>query len=67
MKLVPAANSVWHLIDEAAPPAANLIAVLHGLVEVLAVKALCEHMLSLGGVRGGASRPDRPHKAVEPS
>lgn len=49
MKILPAGN-VWHLIDEAAPPDANLIAVLRGPVEALAIRALCEHMLSPGGV-----------------
>ena len=41
---------MWHLIDEAAPPNANLIAVLRGPVEILAVKALCEAMLHPGGL-----------------
>jgi hypothetical protein len=49
MKLVPAAG-VWQLIDEAAPPGENLIAVLRGPVEVLAVRDLCEHMLQRGRV-----------------
>jgi hypothetical protein len=43
--MVPADGGVWHLIDEAAPPDANLIAVLRGPIEILAVKALCEAML----------------------
>lgn len=38
MQLVPGDGGVWHLIDEAAPRDANLIAVLQGRVEVLAVK-----------------------------
>lgn len=49
MQIVPAGN-VWHLIDETAPLDANLIAVLRGPVEILAIKALCEHMLQPGGV-----------------
>lgn len=44
------ADGVWNLIDETAPPDANVIAVLRGLVEILAVKALCEHKLLPGGV-----------------
>lgn len=50
MQLVPAASGVWHLIDEAAPADANLIAVLRGPVEILAVKSLCEAMLRPGGL-----------------
>ncbi|MFM8271392.1 MAG: hypothetical protein ACKODX_03575 [Gemmata sp.] len=50
MQFVPATGGVWHLIDEAAPPDANLIAVLRGPVEVLAVKGLCEAMLRPGGL-----------------
>ncbi len=49
MKLVPV-GSVWHLVDEAAPPDANLIAVLRGPVEILAAKALCEAMLRPEGL-----------------
>jgi len=49
MKLVPA-GGVWHLIDETAPADANLIAVLRGPVEVLAIKGLCEAMLRPGGL-----------------
>jgi hypothetical protein len=50
MRLVPGTDGVWHLIDEAAPPDANLIAVLRGSVEVLAVRGLCEAMLRPGGL-----------------
>jgi hypothetical protein len=50
MQLLPATGGVWHLIDEAAPADANLIAVLRGPVEVLAVKGLCETMLRPGGL-----------------
>ena len=50
MKIVPAINGVCHLIDETAPADANLIAVIRGPVEVLAVKALCENMLRPGGL-----------------
>lgn len=49
MKPVPG-NGVWHLVDEAAPPDANLIAVLRGPIEILAVKARCEQMLRSEGV-----------------
>lgn len=49
MQIVPA-GGVWHLIDETAPADANLIAVIRGPVEVLAIKALCEHMLQPGGL-----------------
>jgi len=49
MQIIPAAG-VWHLIDESAPPDANLIAVLRGPVEILAVRSLCEHMLRPDGV-----------------
>ena len=45
MQLVPGDGGVWHLIDETAPPSANLIAVLRGPVEILAGKGLCEVML----------------------
>jgi hypothetical protein len=48
MKFITTAGGVWHLIDESAPPDANLIAVLRGPLEVLAVKALCEQMLRPG-------------------
>lgn len=50
MQIVPAAHGVWQLIDETAPADANLIAVLRGPVEILAVKALCEAMVRPGGV-----------------
>lgn len=49
MQILPA-SGVWHLIDETAPHDANLIAVLRGPVEILAVKALCEAMLQPAGV-----------------
>jgi hypothetical protein len=55
MQLVPGEGGVWHLIDEAAPADANLIAVLRGPVEILAVKALCENMLRPGGLPPGFS------------
>lgn len=50
MQLVRGDGGVWNLIDETDPSDANLIAVLRGPIEVLAVKNLCEHMLSPGGV-----------------
>lgn len=50
MQLVPGDGGVWHLIDEAAPADANLIAVLRGPVEVLAVRGLCEAILRPGGL-----------------
>lgn len=49
MQIVPA-GGLWQLIDETAPADANLIAVLRGPVEVLAVKALCEQMLLPNGL-----------------
>ncbi len=42
MQFVQRPGGVWHLIDEAAPPGANLIAAVNGPVEVLALKSLCE-------------------------
>lgn len=38
-------EGAWLLIDETAPPAANVIAVLRGPVEILAVRRLCEERL----------------------
>ena len=49
MQIVPT-GCLWHLIDESAPPDANLIAVLRGPVEILAVKSLCEAMFQPGGL-----------------
>lgn len=49
MKILPA-GTVWHLIDETASADANLIAILRGPVEILAVRALCEYMLRPGGI-----------------
>jgi hypothetical protein len=41
MELVKASEGVWHLIDETAPPEANLIATVRGPVEAMALKELC--------------------------
>lgn len=43
------AEGTWLLIDESAPPAANVIAVLRGPVEIVAVSRLCEERLRGSG------------------
>lgn len=42
MQFAQQPGGVWHLIDETAPPGANLIAAVNGPVEALALKGLCE-------------------------
>lgn len=50
MKLIPGEAGSWLLIDETAPPDANLIANLKSPIEILAVKRLCEELLGNGDV-----------------
>src|SRR5947209_1480406 len=45
MRFVTGEGGTWHLIDEAAPPDACLIASVKSPVEILALKGLCEVML----------------------
>src|SRR5690348_6375487 len=45
MRFVEGTGGVWLLVDESAPSDACLIATLRGLVEVLAMKRLCEARL----------------------
>lgn len=45
MQFKQQADDVWLLIDETAPPDANVIATVRGSVEILALKGLCEAKL----------------------